>query len=263
MKIAILSLLAGLMGVGIAAAAPVGKILILDNELLIEGDIRQQGDQYIVRRGMGETIIPANKVIELVADRKQAYRVMSERCNRHDIDDRVRPGRWCMENHFHDEALAEAELLLQFRPKDEQIQRLAQGLRMLKAKEDEPAAVPSLPATKPPEKVLDVEPPEYNRESFGTFVSKVQPILMNACARCHASGQGGNFELMNVIDGGTRKTALFNLTATLKQLKRNDLANSPLLIKSVTAHGKANQPPFREPAGDWPSRIWKPGCKWR
>jgi hypothetical protein len=245
MKAIILTLFAALACAGLAAAAPVGKVLILDNELLLEGDIRQQGDKYIVRNGMGETTFPATQVIDLVADRKQAYQVMSRRCNRRDYDDRVRLVHWCMDNHLDDEALAEAELLLTFRPKDEQILRIAQALRMLKTKVAQ-SSPPSAAAPKPVDKVLEVEPLDYNREAFGTFVSKVQPILMNACARCHASGQGGSFELTSVFDGGTRKTALFNLAATLKQLKRNDLANSPLLLKSITAHGKSPQAPFRD-----------------
>jgi hypothetical protein len=243
MKSAIVSLLTGLLGVGLAAAGPVGKVLILDNELLIEGEIRQEGDRYIIRRGMGETIIPASKVIELVADRQQAYRVMSDRCNRHDFDERTRLLYWCMENSLRDEALAEAESLLKFRPADEKIQRLVQDLRAVKAP---PAPVPPASSAAPSDKVFEVETPDYNRESFGTFVSKVQPILMNACASCHSAGQGGNFTLINVIGGSTPKASLFNLTSTLKQLTRTDLANSPLLVKAVAAHGQGVRPPLRD-----------------
>jgi hypothetical protein len=243
MKSAILTLLACLLGVGLAAAGPGGTVLILDNELLIEGEIRLEGDRFIVRRGTGETIIPASKVIELVADRKQAYKVMSDRCNRHDYDERIRLLNWCMVNSLHDEALAEAELLLKFRPADEKIQRLVQGLRVVKAP---PAPVTPALAAAASDKVLEVETPDYNRESFGVFVSKVQPILMNACASCHSAGQGGNFTLIKVIGGSTPKASLFNLTSTLKQLTRTDLANSPLLVKAVVAHGQGARPPLRD-----------------
>ena len=246
MKSAVLFLLTGILVAGLVAAAPAGKVLILDNELLIEGDIRQEGDRFIIRRGMGETIIPARKVIELVADRKQAYRVMSGRCNRHDYDERMRLVYWCMENSLRDEARAEAELLLKFRPADEKVQRLIEGLRTVKAPPAPASPTPPTLSAAASAKAVDVETPDYNRESFGAFVSKVQPILMNTCASCHSGGRGGKFTLMRVSGGSTPKTSLFNLTATLKQLNRADLANSPLLVKSVAAHGQAIRPPLRD-----------------
>jgi hypothetical protein len=243
MKSAILSLLAGLIGVGLAAAGPAGKVLILNNDLLIEGEIRQEGDCFIVRRGMGETIIPAAKVIELVADREQAYRVMSARCNRRDFDERVRLAHWCLENNLREQALKEAEQLLQFRPTDEKLQRLVEGLRIKKAP---PAPVPANHSATAFDQAIELERPDFNRESFGTFVAKVQPILMNACVSCHTAGQGGNFSLLRVVGGSTPKASLFNLTSTLKQLNRADLAASPFLVKAITAHGKSVRPPLRD-----------------
>ena len=69
---------------------------------------------------------------------------------------------------------------------------------------------------------------------------------MNACARCHTTGQGGNYTLIGVSGGGDRKASLHNLAATLKQLKKSDPATSPLLEKAVTVHGRATHPPLRD-----------------
>src|SRR5438093_982170 len=74
-KTALIVTLAGLV-VGqtrIAATPPgpartTGKVLILDNERAIEGDIALQGEQYCVRRGMGEITFPAAKALRLCAD---------------------------------------------------------------------------------------------------------------------------------------------------------------------------------------------------
>ena len=235
-----------------ATAEPTGKILILDNESLVEGDIRREGDRYIIQRGRGQTIIPAQRVIDLVADRHAAFQLMRERCNRHDYDDRLRLVRWCIDNGMRGEALAEAEGLLQFRPDDALIQRMVQGLRTLKMNAPEATKLPA--PVKLSERILEVEPLDYNRDSFAMFVSKVQPILMNVCASCHASGQGGNYPLSHIPSGGDRKATLFNLASTLKQLKRTDLGASPLLEKAVAAHGKSSTPPFRPlpacPAGE-------------
>lgn len=243
MKTAIWSLFCCLLCVNATVAEETGKVLILDNEQLIEGDIRREGERYFIRRGSGETVIPATRVIELVGSRADAYRVMRERCNRRDLDDRLHLVRWCLDNGFRKEALAEAEQILPYRPTDTRLRSLVEGLRQL----DQPrVSTPTTPPARLPDKVIELEALDYNQESFGLFVSKVQPILMNLCVRCHGIADGGKFQLINVADGGNRKATLFNLASTLRQLKRDDLAASPLLEKAVTAHGKAMQPPLRD-----------------
>jgi hypothetical protein len=253
MKTAIMVLLGGAAAACLSAAmppapAPVpvsGKIIILDNDQLIEGDIRREGDNYLIRRGDGETIVPALRVVGMVGDRKQALQLIRERANPRDWDERMRLVRWCMENELRDEALAEVEVLLKYRPNDQQLKSLARGLPNLRMSGSKPADSPA-PA-KPLDKVLEIEPPEFNRESFPLFVSKVQPILMNACAACHITGQGGGFKLVRTVDG-SRKETLFNLAAALKQLNRADLEASPFLVKAGSAHGKSLQPPVRAAA---------------
>ena len=253
MKIAILSVLGGLAGFGLLAHAAIpsasskpvaGKIILLDNDQLIEGDIIRDGDVLIIRRGIGETTVPANRVVEIVADRKQAYRAMRERCNLRDQEDRLRLVRWAMQNGLREEALAEAELLHRNLPKDAQIATLLEGLRELKKS---PTSTPLAPA-KLPGKVVEIEPAEFDRDSYILFATKVQPILMNACANCHAGGQGGDYTLVRVVDG-SRKATLANITTSLKQLKKDDLGTSPLLLKAVAAHGKATLPPLRDRTG--------------
>jgi hypothetical protein len=246
MKTATLTLAAGLCLAAVALADAPGKILILDNELLIEGEVRRDRDQYVVRRGSGETIIPASRVIDVVPDRRHAYLAMSARCNRRDFDDRMHLIHWCMEQGLRAEALAEAESLRQFRPEDAGLTRLVDGLRTLVATKAEPSDRTAAAPAKLPDSVLEVEPLDVSREAFGMFVAKVQPILMNLCARCHAAGDGGRFTLESVIEGSERKAALHNLAATLKQLKRNGAVASPLLEKALTAHGKALEPPLRD-----------------
>jgi len=147
-----------------------------------------------------------------------------------------------MDNQLRDEALLEVEQLVKYRPDDASLQRLAVGLRELK---------PERPKATPPaaNKIVAVELPDYNPESFPLFVAKVQPILMNACIRCHGPHDGNGFALLPTGDGSNRKAALANLAASLKAVKRSDLANSPLLLQAVQVHGKSVTPPLRDPQG--------------
>lgn len=248
MKTSILTFAVGLIGACLLADMPtrpqataLGGAILLDNDELIEGAIYREGDRVIVRRGASETAIPAKRVVEIVADRKAAVQAMRVRSNPRDPDERYRLIRWCMANGLRAEALEEAEAFLRIRPDDSNLKGLVDGLRDLG-----PAQTnnPTLPK-KNPGKVIEVDPQDYNPESFGMFASKVQPILMNLCIGCHANDKGGTYHLLRG-EIGDRKTAIHNLTATLKFVNRRNLAESPFLLRSITAHGGAVRPPLRD-----------------
>jgi hypothetical protein len=219
-----------------------GGAIILDNEQLIEGEIRRDGDLIIIRRGASEASIPAKRVVEIVADRKAAVQVMRERSNRRDPDERMRLIRWCLENNLRTEALAEAEALLKSRPDDRKLKDFVMGLREL-GPAKQPASEP--PSNGAINKVVEVEPLDYNPESYGTFVSRVQPILMNVCLGCHNSEKGGSFRLIRA-DDGNRNAALHNLAMAVKHVNRANPAESSFLLKSISAHGTALRPPLRD-----------------
>src|SRR5437764_636717 len=75
-----------------------------------------------------------------------------------------------------------------------------------------------------------MEPADCSAEALKLFSTKVQPILSNACAGCHAGNKGGSFDLRG-------SDLQFNLAAAAKQLDRANIAKSPLLLRAVTAHG--------------------------
>jgi hypothetical protein len=88
---------------------------------------------------------------------------------------------------------------------------------------------------------------EINAEAMGQFISRVQPVLMNACASCHVSGNAGSFQLVRALEGGmvNRHATQVNLQAVLAQINREHWEESPLLAKAVTVHGQAGQPPLK------------------
>ena len=57
----------------------VGQVLLLDNERLVEGDIHREGNRYRIRRELGESWIPADKVIRLCASREEAFQTLRAR----------------------------------------------------------------------------------------------------------------------------------------------------------------------------------------
>ena len=64
-----------------------GKVIVLTTEQLLEGDITRVGDQYRVKRAVGESLIPADQVLKLVQDRKEAYEFIRQRSNPRDPDE--------------------------------------------------------------------------------------------------------------------------------------------------------------------------------
>ncbi|MCI0683150.1 MAG: hypothetical protein L0Y71_13695 [Gemmataceae bacterium] len=219
-----------------------GKILILINDRVMEGEIERVGDQYRIRRGMGETLIAARRGKRLCADWGEALAYVRSQANLGDPDERLRVARWCQQNDLIDDALTEARAALDMRPTHPETKQLVQILQ--RSSTNAPAAQPAV-AHEP--KVFEaVTPLDISADSLALFTTKVQPILLNACASCHSNGQGGGFQLVRSGDLAPRLATQRNLTMAVRQLRLDNPAVSPLLVKAVSAHGTLTQPLFRD-----------------
>ncbi len=222
-----------------------GKVLVLDNERTLEGDIERVGDQYRVRRPVGETWVPGSKVLRLCASREDALGYLRSRANLDDPDERLRLAHWCQMNGLREQALAEVTEAVRLRPGHAPSRRLLSGLQ--RAAQTPPAAPAA--ACKPDDAPsLAVE---VNGEALSLFATRVQPILMNACASCHATGRGGSFQLTRAPAEGTpgRKSLQQNLAAVLAQVNAEQPLSSPLLSRAVSVHGTPGamaQAPLRD-----------------
>jgi hypothetical protein len=87
----------------------------------------------------------------------------------------------------------------------------------------------------------DNSPLNVSSECLSLFNNKVQYILMNSCANCHATGRGGAFVLMQATDPSGRRSTDANLSAVIRQISFEKPGASPLLVKAGTAHGGAAQ----------------------
>jgi hypothetical protein len=234
------------LGIGWRAAAQdaplfTGKVLILANERVLEGDIIKIGAQYQIRRGLSETLIDADRAKRLCRDWDDALAYMRSQANLGDADERLRLARWCRQHDLREQALIEAKAALDMRPTHAETKQFTQMLeRMVK-----PAPTPSEPSVgqAPAERkpALDV-----SADTLAYFATKVQPILMNTCASCHVHGRGGEFQLQFAADAGARAATQRNLMATMPFLKLEQPSASPFLAKAVSAHGDSPHPPIRD-----------------
>jgi hypothetical protein len=231
---------------------PTGRVLLLTNERLLEGEIAQVGEQYrISRDGSGQTWLPRSKAQRLFGSRLEAFQYLRTQANLDDVDERMRLARWCIQYEMWPQALAELEAADQLLPREEQTLRL---LAMVERRMQEATLPPNLPPEPIRVTISGAEPrtaqaggPGSNAECMIFFARRVQPILMNACARCHVSGKASEFKLTQVFGdaAASGQSSQQNLIAVLGQITAGEFADSPFLRKAVAAHGGAGQPPLR------------------
>ena len=256
MKAKLYSLLVLLLAPIVARAEPTptrpaARILVLDNENLLEGEITRVEAGYQIRRASGgDLILPNKRVLAVVGDRKAAFSVLADRANLRDADERLRLARWCAANELPSEALAQAQAAVQMRPGFLAAERLLASLELTvqsPAKKVDSAVVQARADAPGREAVAEIPVVDYNSESFPLFVSRVNAILTNACAVCHARDDVKTFRLTRL---GGRSGATKNLLAALPHVNPKDPGASAILVKSVTPHGGGTEATFKTKAQD-------------
>lgn len=213
------------------AVAAKGRVLVFKTERTLSGDIELVGDQYRVRRVIGETWIPVDQVQALCASLEEAYQFLRNRANLNDPDERIRLAEWCRQHDLREQAINEVREAANLRPQDERVKRMLAHLQTMKTKPTGPTAVPP----EPPAPRIEV-----TADAATQFAVHIQPILMNACVKCHNTGRGGQFQLTQSSGTGLadRRTMEKNLSAVLDQINANEPRLSKLLTKAVSMHGR-------------------------
>ena len=220
-----------------ATAPPSGKVIVLDNEATMTGAIERDGDTYRVRRLTGEVSVPARRVVRLCASMEEAYAFLRSRANHRDPDERLRLSNWCRQHGLRAHALVEIEEAARLRPEDSRLRRMARAMRDSLAR---PAPKPVGRSVQSPLQRIDVR-----SDTLAVFATKVQPMLMNACAGCHTGKRGGKFDLIRThgIGISDQRSLDHNLAAVAAQIDPRDPGRSKILTKAVTLHAKGMTAP--------------------
>jgi hypothetical protein len=185
--------------------------------------------------------VAAERVLCVCGSMDEALAFVRSRANLKDPDERLRLAHWCRANGLHEQALVEVREAVKLRPEHAPTRRL---LNLL-----EQAAASRPPATPAPPAVAEGPTPnvDLTADCLGRFNTKVQPILMNACAACHTPAHRGPFKLTRAYEVNleNRKTLQYNLTAVLAQVNFNQPQTSALLTKAVSDHAGVGRAPMR------------------
>ena len=170
----------------------------------------------------------------------EAFQFVRSRANLADADERLRLAEWCRLNGLHEQAVAEVKAAVQLRPDHVATRRLLSYL-------EESGPIKQTPAKESEEAANARVSIDLTEEALGQFATKVQPILMNACANCHANGRGGAFKLTHAYNSTVlnRKVMQQNLAAVLGEVNLVQPQNSLLLSKAVSVHGSQEQAPIK------------------
>ncbi len=217
-----------------------GQVLILDNDRTLEGEIDKVGDRYRLRRGQAITWVPVQSSAVLCTNLQDALSTLRKRANMQDPDERLRLAHWCLARDLREEGILEAKAALQLRPDHGTTQRLVKHLETR-----ENTAQPAKAAHTNDEP--GISQVQLTTDTLSFYNHRIQPILMNACASCHAADRGGNFRLTRSYGAGmgNRKALQANIAAVVAYVSPTSALSSPLLVKSVSIHGGQSQPALK------------------
>ena len=219
-----------------------GKVLLLKNGSVLEGDIAQVGTQMCIRRGASEVWIDASKASRLCADWDDAYVHMQTLLKLDSAAERVKFARWCHLYHLNEKALEQARKAMELQPNHRDAKQLVSMLeRSLKETPSKPnVPMASTPRTAPAPSI------DVTAETLVSFTARVQPILMNTCVSCHGTGFVGKFRLERTSEGGYQIATRNNLNAALGYFDLDRPTQSLLLVKAIEAHGNTPLPPIKD-----------------
>jgi hypothetical protein len=221
-----------------------GKVLLLKNGMALEGDIERIGGEMCVRRGMSEMRIAADQALRLCPDWLDAYAFMRTLIKTGNPVARAKLARWCHSHGLIEEAREQAGLALQLQPDNAEARQLMTLLE--RSKTDPPATRVERPAAPAPRAPAPVPAVDVAADTLVSFAAKVQPILMNTCAGCHATESAGRFQLQRVYESSHKLATQRNLALVLNYLDVERPAISPLLVKALTPHGREQNAPLKD-----------------
>ena len=222
------------------AQAPTKRVVILDDGSLVEGAVESFDGVVRISPAVGSAkIVPARQIAFVGETRAAAYDFAAAKVDATTADGARQLAEWCDKVGMADKALIHARAAIAGMPGDK-------PLREMVARLEKPVTAKPIATAL---KVVEAASPAMAELAVGAgaaFASKVQPILTNQCASCHAAKDySGTFKLNRIAEGYANPEAVSaNVKAFAAQLNRENPASSPVLRYGLVAHGGQKRAAF-------------------
>ncbi len=253
--------------------APRDGVLVLKNGHVLVGRITWSGDHYFVDRGGLQMGVRAAEVITTAADLDDAYRQQRDELSRTDLDGHQTLAQWCLRHDLLGYAATQLAECTALHPRHRRTEALMRQLQSavrvaengngsgngsgndtadaaLRPSDDATQVVDTTPANSDDrtDDRIDGALDELSDRTVESFVTRIQPLLINQCASggCHggASSAELQFQRFDPRKSPSRVYTERNLAAALKFVDRERPDASPLLVAPSQPHGSAKTPIF-------------------
>ena len=244
--LALLALLAWpLAAGGQTSLTPHAGLLVLRNGQVLEGEITQAGDYYIVTLGgTSEIRIKASEVEAVCGSLDEAYEFKAGHLSGGGAKPHLELAEWCLRHHLHARCAQQLVAAMRHEPDNPNLKLLERRLEFAAqqpkaSRETATTASSAVVSSEQIEKAIR----ELPRGSIEKFSAIVQPILLNRCGanQCHGPNSKAEFRLLRPAPGqvASRRFTERNLYAAIQQLDASQPQASPLLALPQRRHGSA------------------------
>jgi hypothetical protein len=224
--------------------SPEAGVLVLRNGHILEGQITQAGDYFIVTLGeSGEVRMKAADVEACCGSLDEAYDFKARHLSGRGVTPHLELAEWCLRHNLHARCAEQLVAAMRIEPEHPRLMQLERRLS-LAARTPEPAAIESAPpAAALNTEQLDKAIGRLPAGSMEKFAAVVQPILLNRCGAnsCHGPNAVSDFRLLRPPAGqvASRRFTQRNLYAALTHVDPTHPESSPLLTLPQRRHGTA------------------------
>lgn len=250
-----------MLAVGISTRAgdpPLPAVVLLDDFRLLDGTVERFGGLVRISHAGQTQVVRDVQILKAFPTRGDAIQYMTDQADRSKASGCATLANWLLQVGEPVRALAEAQAALALAPENPGMQELVQRCE---------SAVKALKPTAPAEPgrlrvtpMSDTKPREEQRyvpiqsglapAATYAFTPMVQPILMNACAKCHAHKDHQGAMVLEWVREGYADPAATraNLAAVIPYLNPDNPVQSPLLMRALVEHGGGKTPPIPDRA---------------
>jgi hypothetical protein len=228
------------------------RVLILRDGGVLTGELRQEGERYLVKRGSLEVQVRLANVLLVATSMDDAYEQRRRSLGQGNTTAHLQLAEWCLRFNLIEQAAAELAAAEKIEPHNGMLTLLTRRLELGRQRAHNPPPAKTPTKTENPAEIelisAEANVGELPEGAVELFTRRVQPVLVNNCstAGCHDAGGEQKFQLDRSLLHGlaNRRSTMRNLAATLELVDRRQPQLSPLITVPRQTHGGMEQPVF-------------------